>query len=114
MLPIITQHLAEQKDAALPMADLCALFGLARATLYRRQTETAASADDMKLRDAMQRIALQWSSYGYRRITAELARQGFAVNHKRVLRLRDRVKSCGNSFRASLLSFVSSHAATTA
>jgi len=87
VLPIITEHLAEKKNEALPMADLCTLFGLARATLYRQQAETAASAGDMKVRDAMQRIALEWPAYGYRRITAELSRRGCAVNHKRVLRL---------------------------
>ena len=32
-------------------------------------------------------IALRWSAYGYRRVHAELLRQGWKVNHKRVLRL---------------------------
>jgi putative transposase len=42
---------------------------------------------DMDLRDAIQRIALQWSSYGRPRITAELRRQGWTVNPKRVYRI---------------------------
>jgi putative transposase len=42
---------------------------------------------EMELRDEMQRVAFQFPSYGHRRITAELNRRGFAVNHKRVLRL---------------------------
>jgi transposase InsO family protein len=41
---------------------------------------------DMALRDAMQRVALEFPSYGWRRITAELRRQKWAVNHKRVYR----------------------------
>ena len=41
----------------------------------------------MELRDEVQKIALQWPAYGYRRITAELQRRGFDINHKRVLRL---------------------------
>jgi transposase InsO family protein len=41
----------------------------------------------MELRDAIHRIALQWPSYGRPRITAELRRQGWTVNHKRVRRL---------------------------
>jgi transposase InsO family protein len=41
----------------------------------------------MELRDAMQQVALEFPAYGYRRITMELNRRGFAVNHKRVLRL---------------------------
>jgi transposase InsO family protein len=42
---------------------------------------------DMELRDAIHRIALEWPSYGRPRITAELRRQGWTVNHKRVRRL---------------------------
>ena len=41
----------------------------------------------MELRDAIHRIALEWPSYGRPRITAELRRQGWAVNSKRVRRL---------------------------
>jgi putative transposase len=39
------------------------------------------------LRDHIQRIALDWPQYGYRRITVELHRRGVEVNHKRALRL---------------------------
>jgi len=41
----------------------------------------------MELRDALQRIALEFPSYGWPRMTAELQRRGWAVNHKRVYRL---------------------------
>jgi transposase InsO family protein len=41
----------------------------------------------MEVRDTLQQIALEFPAYGYRRITAELQRGGFAVNHKHVLRL---------------------------
>ena len=40
----------------------------------------------MPLRDAIQRVALRFPSYGWRRVTAELQRQCWAVNHKRVYR----------------------------
>ncbi|MCA1378649.1 IS3 family transposase [Bradyrhizobium sp. IC4061] len=39
------------------------------------------------MRDAIQRLALTHRHYGYRRISAQLRREGFAVNGKRVLRL---------------------------
>lgn len=48
---------------------------------------TAAKDADMDLRDAIQRIALAWPSYGRPRITEELRRQGWQVNPKRVYRL---------------------------
>lgn len=60
---------------------------------FYRFTKTGASTgeqDDkteMDLRDAIQRIALQWPAYGRPRITAELRRQGWQVNPKRVYRL---------------------------
>jgi transposase InsO family protein len=41
----------------------------------------------MDLRDAIQRIGLEWPSYGRPRITAELRRRGWEVNPKRVYRL---------------------------
>ena len=41
----------------------------------------------MDLRDAIQRIALEWPSYGRPRITAELRRQEWIVNPKLVYRL---------------------------
>jgi putative transposase len=41
----------------------------------------------MDLRSQIQRIALRWPTYGYRRVHAELLRHGWIVNHKRILRL---------------------------
>ena len=41
----------------------------------------------MDLRSQIQRIALRWPTYGYRRVHAELRRHGWTVNHKRILRL---------------------------
>jgi putative transposase len=39
------------------------------------------------LRDAIERIVLAHPGYGYRRVTHALAREGWRVNHKRVLRV---------------------------
>jgi transposase InsO family protein len=41
----------------------------------------------MTLRNQIQHIALRWPAYGYRRVHAELVRQGWRINHKRVLRV---------------------------
>jgi transposase InsO family protein len=35
----------------------------------------------------MQKVAVEWPAYGYRRIAHELQDRGFQVNHKRVLRM---------------------------
>ena len=69
------------------MNALCQMTGLSRASYYRWRAQSRRDAAEMKLREALQRTALAFPTYGYRRITAELKRRGFAVNHKRVLRL---------------------------
>ena len=64
------------------------LGGVSRANFYRCGSERHAGPDpDMDLRDAIQRIALEWPSYGRPRITAELRRHGWKVNPKQVYRL---------------------------
>ena len=69
------------------MNALCQMTGISRAGYYRWRMPPPSFPVEMELRDAMQQIALEFPSYGYRRITMELNRRGFAVNHKRVLRL---------------------------
>lgn len=69
------------------MNALCEMTGLSRAGYYRWRRPQPISTVDMELRDELQRVALQFPAYGYRRITAELHRRGFDVNHKRALRL---------------------------
>jgi putative transposase len=56
---------------------------------WRMQSGTipSANSENKNLRDQIQEIALEFPGYGYRRITVELRNRGYAVNHKRVLRL---------------------------
>ena len=42
---------------------------------------------NMDLKNQIQEIALEFTGYGYRRMTAELRYRGYVVNHKRVLDL---------------------------
>ena len=60
---------------------------MSRAGYYRRLHEQAPREHDMELRDRIQRVVLAHRRYGYRRVTAELRRQGLVVNHKKVLRI---------------------------
>ena len=66
---------------------LCQMSGISRASYYRWGVPRPSFPVEMEFRDALQKIALESPAYGYRRITAELNRRGFEVNHKRVLRL---------------------------
>jgi len=75
-------------DRGLTIARMVELGGLSRASFYRYGEDAAERPDrDMDLRDAIQRIALEWPSYGRPRITAALRREGWVVNPKRVYRL---------------------------
>ncbi len=71
----------------LSIERLCALTSVSRATYYRRWHAAAPRAEETALRDVLQRLAVANRHYGYRRLTALVRRDGWAVNHKRVLRL---------------------------
>jgi putative transposase len=64
---------------------MCALTGVSRAGFYR--AVPAPRAEEVELRDQLQRIAMEWPAYGSRRITAQLRRDGWPINRKRVQRL---------------------------
>jgi len=71
----------------IAVAGTCRRLGLSRTSYYRGLPAEASPERDLELRDHLQRIALEWPSYGYRRICAQLEREGVAANHKRVRRL---------------------------
>jgi putative transposase len=66
---------------------MCVLAKVSRAGFYRHPPGPPKADRDMILRDVLQRIALEFPSYGWPRMTVELKRRGWAVNHKRVYRL---------------------------
>jgi len=71
----------------LTVERMCGLAGISRAGFYRHWQASAPRQEETEVRDAIQRVALQNRRYGYRRVAAQLRRDGLAVNHKRVLRL---------------------------
>lgn len=85
MLNLAAQQVSN--DSQLPLTSLFETLALSRATHYRHLASPVPIDQDLELPDQIQRIALDWPQYGYRRITSELHRQGIEVNHKRVLRL---------------------------
>lgn len=76
-----------QMQGSLDVRRLCALAGVSRAGFYRYRQEQAPARADAELRDMIQSLSLKHRHYGYRRITAQLHRDGVPVNAKRVLRL---------------------------
>lgn len=64
-------------------------MNIAQSTYYYKGKERplAIQKQEADLRDRIERIACEFSRYGYRRITAQLRREGYKINHKKVLRV---------------------------
>lgn len=71
----------------LSIERMCALTGVSRRSYYRQWRQAAPRDEETSLRDRLHRLALAHRFYGYRRLTAAVCREGWGVNHKRVLRL---------------------------
>ena len=76
-----------QEYPAVSLRQVCAWLGVSRSWFYSRRAAPAPTAEEVALRDAIERLILEFPGYGYRRVTAALRRQGWAVNHKRALRV---------------------------
>ena len=74
-------------QGALSVERMCELAEVSRASYYRHWQQAAPRQEETALRDVVQRQAVAHRHYGYRRVTALVRRDGWAVNHKRVLRL---------------------------
>ena len=63
-------------------------MGIPRSTYYYKpHVDEVKRKQDADIRDRLEELALRFTRYGYRRMTAQLQREGFQVNHKRVSRL---------------------------
>ena len=74
-------------DRGLTIERMVELGRVSRSGFYRFDDAEPGPDRDMELRDAIQKIAVEWPCYGRPRITKELRRRGWAVNPKRVRRL---------------------------
>jgi transposase InsO family protein len=78
---------AQETQGEATVRRLCQLGCVSRAGYYRHFDAHAPARADADLRDHIQRLSLAHRHYGYRRITAQLRREGWLTNTKRVLRL---------------------------
>jgi putative transposase len=83
----VYEEIREAAQKGKAVSALCDWLAVHRAGYYRWRAPRPTEPVEMELRDAIQQIAVKFPAYGYRRITAELKRNRFEVNHKRVLRL---------------------------
>jgi len=77
-----------QQQGDLGIERMCGLSGVSRASYYRHWQASTPRREETALRDRIQHLSLANRNYGIPRITVLLKREGWAVNHKRVERLR--------------------------
>ncbi len=79
--------MSQRETEQLSIRRSCAVLGISRAWYYARPDAATPDAEAITLRDAIEGLVLAFPGYGYRRVTAALRRDGWRVNHKRVLRI---------------------------
>ena len=81
----------QNSDNSLSVTKACKSLGVGRsgynAWQKRKQSLNLSNSYVMKLKDEIQKIVVEFTGYGYRRVAKELHRRGYKVNHKRVLNL---------------------------
>jgi putative transposase len=89
---------------------MCYVSGVSRAGYYRHLEQSEPEEADMLVRTAIQQVVIEHRHrYGYRRVAAELRRQGMVVNHKRVLRIMQSDNLLALRTRKFILTTNSSH-----
>ena len=79
----------QENKNPLSISEACSALGVSRDSYYKRMEQQQSSNPqdtyEMKLRNEIRKIAVEFPCYGYRRMMRELNRRDYEVNHKRVL-----------------------------
>ncbi len=78
-----------------PVSLVCRTLGWPRSSYYYQ----VKGRDDQILKEALEQVAGTWPTYGYRRLTAQLQREGWPVNEKRVRRVMGEMGLQGKVYR---------------
>jgi len=81
--------MVDTQRKGLSIRKQCSLLSVNRSNVYYK---TILPRNDTELANEIHELWLEMPYYGYRRITAELQRRGYQVNHKRILRLMRTMK----------------------
>jgi putative transposase len=76
--------MSQQLSAEYPTTRVCEALGCPRSTYYYEQI---VDPQDAAFVEAIERVLMRWPFYGYRRMTAQLKREGHAIGETRVRRL---------------------------
>ena len=78
-----------------PVNLVCRVLGCSRSSYYYQ----AKGPGNQALKEAVEQVAATWPTYGYRRLTAQLKREGWPVNGKRVRRVMGELGLQGKVYR---------------
>lgn len=87
MYEIIKQ--SQEQGSLLSLDRACSALEVSRCGYVKwlKRKPPVSNLLEMNIRNEMQNIAVEFPRYGYRRMTKELQRRGFEINHKRALKL---------------------------
>jgi len=80
----------ESSDLNISVQDAAKSLNVSRSGYYKwrsREPDIAAFLMEEHIKKEIKRIVKEYDAYGYRRITRELKKRGYVMNHKKVLRL---------------------------
>jgi len=80
---VIKRQIVAALQETYPVALLCRVLDLGPSTYYYHPVDQ----DDLSLLVLIDDVVRRFPTYGYRRVTAQLQREGHGVNHKRVQRV---------------------------
>ena len=78
------REMVEALQTDFSVRQICETLGFNRSNLYYQSKQAPCEAG---LRDEIEKLALLYPTYGYRRITHLLVRRGYTIGYKRVARL---------------------------
>ena len=74
----------QEQEMSISISSACCCLSVSKSGYYEwdKQMQLPAQEDpyEMELRNEIQKIAIEFPRYGYRRITPELRRRGYKVN----------------------------------
>jgi putative transposase len=104
---------AQRAFPELSLRQLCGWLGVSRSWYYACPSAEVRAERDVALRAAIEDIILELPGYGYRRVTYALQREGWQVNHKRVLRVMRQESLLCQLKRRFVMTTDATHSSTT-
>jgi putative transposase len=77
------RQMIQEMSVAYPVRLLCQVLDISPSSYYY----TPQGRDDLAVLSWIEDILMRFPTYGYRRVTAQLQREGHGLNHKRVQRI---------------------------